>query len=108
MLVQLFWLVIGHFVADYTLQTDFIAQRKSKWNSIPAVPWYYVLTAHAATHAAAVGIITGSPLLAALELIWHWIIDHLKCMGLTSIHIDQFLHVVCKIILTILFHYGIK
>lgn len=107
-MTTLWWLLVGHFVADYPLQTDFIAQRKSRLNSIRAVPWYYVLTGHAATHAAAVGLVTGSPLLSAFELAAHWLIDAAKCEGWTSIHVDQALHVACKIAWTLAFAWGIR
>lgn len=48
---QVLWhLIVGHFVADYTLQPDFIARHKSRFNSLDAVPWYYVMLSHAMTH----------------------------------------------------------
>ncbi len=76
MLVTFWWLILGHFVADFPLQTDFLALRKSPLNNLPAVPWYYVMSSHAATHAAAVGLLTGgSALLAAVEFVVHWLID---------------------------------
>jgi hypothetical protein len=96
MLSTFWWLVVGHFVADYPLQTDFVAKFKARAASLAAVPWYYVLSGHAATHAAAVGLVTGSPPLAALEFAAHWLIDWAKCEGKTGIHADQLLHVACK------------
>lgn len=96
-MTTLLWLILGHLVADYPLQTDFVAKYKNRHCSLAAVPWYYVLAGHAATHAAAVGIITGSPLLALLELVAHAVIDATKCEGWTTIHTDQFLHLVCKV-----------
>lgn len=98
MLSVLFWLLVGHFVADYPLQTDFVAKHKSRRNSLAAVPWYYVLTGHAATHAAAVALATGLPTLGAVEFVAHWLIDWGKCEGRTGIHADQALHVACKLL----------
>lgn len=96
--MSVFWfLLIGHFVADYPLQTDFIARGKSRKADPQYVPWYYVLTSHAMTHAAAVGIITGSLWLSVFEAVAHWFIDLAKCEGWTGIHTDQALHVLCKL-----------
>ena len=91
----LWWLIVGHFVADYTLQMDFVAQNKSPWNA-PGI-WMWVLTAHAATHGAAVALATGSVLLGTLEILAHWVIDLVKCAGWTGIHVDQALHLACKV-----------
>ena len=62
------------------------------------VPWYYILLAHAATHGAAVSLATGSTVLGAAEIACHFIIDWLKCERVTNIHVDQFLHLLCKVI----------
>lgn len=97
-LIEIFWwMVCGHFVADITFQPDFVAKFKARSASIPAIPWYYVLTSHAATHAVAVALVTGSVLIGSLELVAHWIIDAAKCEGLTGIHTDQTLHMACKV-----------
>lgn len=89
---------MGHFVADYPLQTDFIAKHKGRSNSLEAVPWYYVLFGHAATHAFFVGIITQNVWLGIAELIAHFIIDFAKCEKYFSIHVDQAFHILCKVI----------
>lgn len=91
------WLLLAHFVCDYTFQPDFIAKHKSRLNSIPAVPWYYVLLSHAATHAAAVLLITESVVLAISELVAHFFIDWAKCESRFGIHVDQALHILCKL-----------
>ena len=97
MLTLFWWLILGHLVCDYPLQTDFIAKFKARTASLAAVPWYYVMAGHVGTHAAAVGLLTGSPLLAFLEFIVHFVIDWTKCEGRTNIHVDQLLHVLCKV-----------
>jgi hypothetical protein len=104
----LWWLLLGHFVADYPLQPDFVAKFKARAASLAAVPWYYVMTGHAATHAVAVGVVTGSPLLSLLEFAAHWLIDAAKCEGKTGIHTDQALHVACKVAWTGLLLCGIR
>lgn len=88
-------LVAGHFVADYPLQSDFIANGKKR-PGLYGVPWYYILSAHAATHATAVYLITGSMLLSLVEFGAHFLIDFWKCEGSINIHEDQALHFLCK------------
>ncbi len=95
-LAMLLWCLFGHFIGDYALQSDFMAQRKCRRNSLANVPWYYVMSGHAATHAAAVGLATGSVWLALAEFAAHWILDFAKCEGWTNIHVDQLLHIICK------------
>ncbi len=106
-LIQIwFLLVLGHFVADYPLQSDFIAKGKNRFRPVdpstippgqkPMTIWPWVLTAHAATHAAAVFIVTGSAILALAELISHWLIDYGKCANRYGIHADQVAHIACK------------
>lgn len=89
-------LVAGHVVADYPLQGDFLAKAKNRFAPIPGVPWYQALAAHATIHGAAVGIITGSPILAVCEAIAHALIDDAKCRGRLSYNQDQALHISCK------------
>ena len=101
-----FLLVLGHFVADYPLQSDFIAKGKNRFRPVdpasiplgqtPMTVWPWVLTAHAGTHAAAVYLILGSPILSLAELIAHWLIDYGKCANRYGIHFDQFAHLACK------------
>jgi hypothetical protein len=103
----LWWLVVGHFVADFPLQSDFIAREKNPWQPIdpsrvppgqkPTIFWPWVLTAHAVVHGGAVTLATGSALLGLVETVCHWFIDLAKCANLTSLHIDQSLHLACKV-----------
>lgn len=106
-------LLIGHFVADYPLQGDFIAQNKSPWRPIdmsrvppgqrPTKIWPYVLTAHGATHGAAVYLVTGSVALALAETIAHMLIDTGKCANRYGIHADQWMHFGCKAIWALIY-----
>lgn len=97
--LTLLLLLIGlHFVCDYPLQSDPIAVGKGKFDAPHlGVPWYYWLTAHAATHALAVGIATNNVILGAFEFVAHFWIDYAKCRKWTGIHTDQALHVSCKV-----------
>jgi Protein of unknown function (DUF3307) len=121
-----FLLLCGHALADYALQSDAMAKGKNRHTPIdpskvppgqtPQVCWFYWLTAHALIHGLTVALLlllalphteaaAWSPGLAfrlaatagILEAISHSWIDLVKCEGLTSIHQDQLLHILCKL-----------
>ena len=100
-----FALLIGHMVADYALQTEFLAVGKNhrRPKPLPGVfgetrgVWVHCLTAHSLIHGGAVWILTGSMLLALIETVLHWVIDFVKSEGLSNLHMDQFLHILCKV-----------
>lgn len=95
-------LLVGHALADYPLQGDFLAKAKSRVSPIPGVPWYHGLAWHSAIHGGFVGAITGSVWLGLVEFFAHCLIDDAKCSGKFGIgerafNIDQALHVACKV-----------
>lgn len=109
---MLFFLLAGHALMDYALQSEAMATCKCRRADGPAaraVPWYYWLTAHAVLHGAAVGTVIywgywSSPNVwdlavgfAVAETAAHWLIDLGKCERLYTIHVDQALHVLCKL-----------
>lgn len=96
MITLFFKLLIGHFVADYPLQGDFLSKAKNHRQPIPGVPWRQALVAHAAMHGGMVWYLTGSPLLGATEFVCHALIDYLKCDGRLTFNADQYLHFICK------------
>lgn len=89
-------LLVGHALADYPLQGDFLAKAKNRYAPIPGVPWYQALGAHAAIHGGSVGLLTGSLWLGIAEAVAHWTIDDLKCRGRLTFNQDQLAHVACK------------
>jgi len=95
--IAFFWLLVGHAVSEFALQSDAMAKGKN-FNSEPGpVPWYYWMASHSLIHAGAVTLITGSIFLGIMELVLHFAADCAKCAGYTSIHVDQFFHVICKL-----------
>jgi hypothetical protein len=105
-LVVFFALAIGHALADFALQGDFLSTAKNRHadaarffgeSGAPKGLWVHALAAHSLIHAGAVWIVTGSVVLAAVELIAHWLIDFVKCEGWTNFTADQFLHLGCKL-----------
>lgn len=106
---MLFFLLAGHAAMDFAFQPDPMAICKCRRADHPltkAVPWYYWLTAHALLHGAAVGVVVRwfgydwsvVVALAVAETVIHWFIDLGKCERLYSIHVDQLLHVACKVV----------
>lgn len=91
-------LLIGHFLADYPLQGDFLSKAKNHKNPLPSVPWYQALFAHSALQAGAVWLITGSYWFAGAELVLHFLIDWMKSEGILTFNQDQAAHVLCKVI----------
>ena len=89
-------LVFFHALADFPLQGDFLAKAKNPLTPLPGIPWAWAMTMHTTIHAGAVLLVTGSYLLAGVELVMHWIIDDNKCRGHFGFGIDQGLHVMCK------------
>ena len=99
---QLVLLLALHFVADFQLQSDYIAKNKSP-GSGPQWPW--VLTAHSAGHGIAVGFVL-SPFWGVIEFVTHWLLDFTKARMNkanpskkavdASYHLDQWLHLLCK------------
>lgn len=104
MLETLAWLLIGHALADYPLQGDWLA--KAKNHRLELVPgeciWPGTLACHSAIHAGAVWLITGVWWLAAAEFVAHTVIDWAKSDGRISYNTDQALHVGCKVVWVLL------
>jgi Protein of unknown function (DUF3307) len=93
------WLLIGHALADYPLQGEWIARAKQPGFTVDGeVIWPGVLACHAAIHAGAVKLVTGSWLLAGLEFVAHAAIDYTKGRGWLSYNGDQAVHVACKVV----------
>jgi hypothetical protein len=94
-------LLVGHVIADYPLQGDFLSRAKNRFNPLPGVPWYQALGAHMLIHAGVVWLITGIWWLGVLELVCHAAIDDTKCRGAIGFNTDQALHVLCKVLWTL-------
>ena len=105
--LQIFFaLLIAHALFDYPLQGDFLSRNKNRHykdenNNVKGL-WIHCLTSHSILHAGIVWLITGSFIIGIMEFVLHWIIDFLKCEGITNFHTDQFLHVLCRILYVII------
>ena len=88
-------LAMGHFLGDYALQSDRMAQEKCA-GADPTLPWWIWLTAHGAIHGLIVAVLSGLPLLGLCEWVLHGWIDYGKCRHRYSLATDQVLHLSCK------------
>jgi len=96
-LTVMFWLLVGHALADYPLQGPYLAQAKNRNSSLGRDgAWRWALGCHAMIHGGAVALATGSVVLGVCETVAHAVIDFAKCEGWLSYDTDQALHVVCK------------
>lgn len=106
-----FALLIGHALADYPLQGEYLALHKDRHykdssGSHPPHLWIHCLINHAMIHAGFVWLISGSVILGLMELVLHAIIDFIKCEKITSYHTDQLLHIACKVLYVALLWQG--
>jgi hypothetical protein len=115
---MLFLLIAGHALGDYPLQPDAMATCKCRKAHLPLqneVPWYYWMAAHVLTHGLVTAFIVAfwthdndlAVKVGMLEAGVHWIIDTLKCEGVFGIHVDQALHVLCKVTWWLLIAHGV-
>lgn len=98
-----FWLCVGHALADYALQSDFMAMAKNSNTELGRVFWPHVLTAHSLIHAGFVMLFTGVLVLALLEFAVHFITDWAKCQNKITLRQDQCIHYGAKLLWIVLF-----
>ena len=98
-----FQFLVGHALGDFAFQREIMAKSKSRHAQIyktapPNFPgWYYWLFSHALVHGGFVFLISGSALLGVVETVLHTIIDFSKCEHWINLHVDQALHMLCKL-----------
>lgn len=91
-------LCVGHAIADYPLQGEFLAKAKNRAAPIPGFPWWQALSAHALIHAGFVGWLTGIWWIGILEFVAHFVTDDAKCRGKLTLNQDQAIHIGCKLL----------
>lgn len=96
--MMLFLLIVGHALADYPLQGDFLANGKNRNTAIGKIFWPHALFAHSVIHGGFVAVITGNVWLGIAETVIHAGTDWLKCEGKISLQIDQSVHIGCKLV----------
>ena len=101
-----FLLMVGHALADFSLQSDAMAKGKNRHRKPDYIPdgqkyvpcWHYWLTAHALIHGGIVYVLTGDIRLGLAETVLHWVIDFAKCENWTNPNVDQVLHLMCRVV----------
>ena len=106
MIENILWILLAHYIADYPLQGDFLAQTKGKY--------FYSLLAHSMIYGLTVAVALK---LLGLFAIWkalilivsHIIIDYNKATAkdktkalTTYLYIDQLLHILINIAMVII------
>lgn len=109
--VLFFALIIGHALADYPLQGDFLATHKNRnyrdpVRQLPEGLWAHCLFAHCLIHAGFVWCITGRVFFGFIELVLHLTLDFLKCEKRTNFHTDQLLHFASKALYVVVIYLG--
>jgi hypothetical protein len=94
----LFWMVVAHCYFDYPGQGDFLSMLKNHTHKVGEKYWMYGLVSHGMIHAGAVAFLTGHISLGLLELLHHCVVDRLKCSGRLSYHMDQWQHILAKVL----------
>lgn len=94
----LFFLIVGHALADYPLQGEFLSQAKNRNTQIGKMFWPHALASHSFIHGGFVAAITGSVSLGVAEAVVHGITDWLKCESKISLNVDQGIHIFCKVV----------
>jgi len=109
MITTIILLLTWHALADFPLQGDYLARMKDPFDRLtndvlwdgparnPLWPWH--MGAHCMIHAGGVYVITASWQCAAFEFVCHWLIDWTKCHNRISFHVDQMLHIACKVVI---------
>src|SRR5262249_51389862 len=93
------WLLIGHAIADFALQTGWMAGAKQPGGKFEGeVIWPAVLASHAGIHAGAVKLATGSWVLGGRQLAGHAPRGYTRGRGRLSFKVDQAAHVGCKVL----------
>lgn len=112
-LENIFLLIFGHALADFVLQPEAMGYGKNRNDKIhdneaSLFPvWYYWLTAHSVVHGGMVFLVTNSLLLAVVEVLVHWATDFAKCENWISMHMDQAIHIGCKLAYALILYYGL-
>lgn len=107
-----FQFLVGHAFGDYVFQREIMAKSKSRHAEIYKTAgkgfpgWFYWLFSHALVHGGLVFLISGSLLLGVIETVLHTIIDFSKCEHKISLHVDQALHILCKLAYVYVIYHG--
>ena len=105
-LLTTFFLLLGaHFLADFVMQTDFIAREKNPKTAKVGKPGF-ILFMHCYLHASLTMLITRSWLCTFVMLASHYVIDEAKNNEVIDFTTDQALHVTIITLLTFVSYFS--
>ena len=96
MVETIFYLLCGHALFDWQLQSDTMVQRKKRKPFIlhpDSEPWWWWMTAHSLIVSIPVTLVTGHWLTGLAYAASHWVVDCLKSEDIISSATDQLLHI---------------
>lgn len=93
----MFALIIAHALADYPLQSAYMAKQKDRDLADSPSEWAVAMIAHCVIHAGGVWLVTGSLYLGLAEFVLHALIDVGKGRKYYGLVVDQILHLLCKL-----------
>jgi hypothetical protein len=111
----LFLFICGHAIADFAIQTEWIATNKNRHVRKSLSPelqekmqviWPHLLTAHSLHHGLMVYLVSQKLSLGLAETAVHWLTDFGKCEKWYGFHADQVLHIAAKVLWTVLIASG--
>jgi len=115
-LQNIFLMICGHALADFSLQTEWQATNKNRHVRDKFTPeqqksmlviWPWLLTAHSLVHGLMVFLILQRLDLAIAETVVHWLIDFGKNEGWYNFHVDQVLHLLSKFVWAGVVHFAL-
>ncbi len=104
-LTTFFLLLCGHAIADFALQSSWVAINKNRHvrdkmtteeKQHHQVVWPWLLSAHCLHHGLMVFLVTQKIELGIAETVIHWLIDFGKSEHWYGFHTDQILHIATK------------
>lgn len=103
---MLYWLLVGHALVDYALQSTWMAEHKNpKPYPYPAHdpkkygPWWWTMLAHSAINGSFVSLLTGNIAYGIVETVLHFLLDWAKCLGKINAVEDQAGHILSKVLI---------
>jgi len=103
-LLEILWkLGLAHAITDIVMQDGKLTNMGRNKIRGQHPHWFYWLIAHGLIQGGGVYWATGLPLLGLAESVAHTVIDFGKCEHYYGVHVDQGLHLLCKIVWALIF-----
>ena len=95
-MIETFWLLlVAHAFTDVVGQTERMELNKHRKNG---KVWFYWLLAHGLINGFGVYAVTQDVMLGIGETSLHMLTDYLKCEKIITLEVDQFIHLLSKLL----------